>query len=103
MPAVISAGIFFVRPSMARHGGLSAVNLGPLVFLASRGRQGSWFDWLWPTALAVYVAEAALEPARRNGRAGGMNEFDDPPIRVAAGPMSGAPPSGFPSGSLGRR
>jgi len=85
MPAVISGGIFFFEPAMTRYGGLSAVNLGLLVFLACKGWQKNWFDWFWPAVLAIYVAEVVFESVRSNGRGGGMIEFDDPSVRVATG------------------
>ena len=68
---------------MIRYGGLSAVNLGFLVFLACQGWQKNWFDWFWPAVLAIYVGEVVLEATVGHGHGGGMIQFDDPSIHVA--------------------
>jgi rhomboid family GlyGly-CTERM serine protease len=83
MPAVISAAVYWFDPAMNRYGGLSAVNIGLLLFLACKGWQKSWVDWFWPAVLAIYIAEIVLEATRGRGHGGGMIQFDDPSIRVA--------------------
>jgi len=82
MPAFISAVLWWFDPEMARYGGLSAVNLGLLLFLALQGWQRNWADWFWPAVLLIYVGEVILEIAQ-GGRGGGLIRFDDPGIRVA--------------------
>jgi hypothetical protein len=82
MPAFISAVIYWFDPEMARYGGLSAVNLGLLLFLALQGWQRNWADWFWPAVLVIYVGEVIFEIVQ-GGRGGGMIRFDDPAIRVA--------------------
>ncbi len=83
MPAVISLSLFFFDPGMAHYGGLSAVDMGLLVFLACDGWQKNWFDWFWPTVLAIYVGEIIIEQVQRNGHGGGMIGFDDRTVHVA--------------------
>lgn len=83
MPPVICGSLFVFDPALDRYGGLSAVNLGLLVFLACRGWQRNWFDWFWPAVLAIYVGEVLLEALWRGGKGGGMIPFDDASIRVA--------------------
>ncbi|HVW20485.1 MAG TPA: rhombosortase [Opitutaceae bacterium] len=83
MPAVISLSLYWFDPGMTRYGGLSAVNLGLLVFLACLGWQRNWVDWFWPAVLLIYVGEIVLESHYRGGRGGGMIAFDDPTVRVA--------------------
>jgi len=83
MPVVITATIYWCDRSMIRYGGLSAVNLGFLVFLACRGWQKNWFDWFWPSVLLIYVGEVVLEATIGHGHGGGMIQFDDPSIHVA--------------------
>lgn len=83
MPAVISLSLYWFDPGMPRYGGLSAVNLGLLVFLACLGWQKNWVDWFWPAVLAIYVGEIVLESLYRGGRGGGMIAFDDPTVQVA--------------------
>jgi len=82
MPAFISAVIWWGEPTMLRYGGLSAVNLGLLLYLALQGWQRNWTDWFWPAVLAIYVGEVIFEIVQ-GGRGGGMIRFDDPGIRVA--------------------
>jgi len=82
LPAFISAVIFRLDPTMARYGGLSAVNLGLLLFLAAQGWQRNWTDWFWPAVLAIYVGEVIFEIIQ-GGRGGGMIRFDDASIHVA--------------------
>jgi len=84
MPAAIVAGLYWCEPAMQQYGGLSAVNLGLLVFAACRGWQRDWVDWFWPAVLAIYIGEVVLE-ARGGGRGGGLIAFDDPSVRVATG------------------
>lgn len=83
MTAFISAVVFVFDPTMVRYGGLSALNLGLLVFLAGKGWQRNWSDWFWPAVLAIYIGEIVLETMAREGRGGGMIPFDDPTIHVA--------------------
>jgi len=83
MPLVITATIFWCDRSMTRYGGLSAVNLGLLVFLACQGWQKNWFDWFWPSVLAIYIGEVVLEETVGHGHGGGMIQFDDPSVHVA--------------------
>ncbi len=82
MPLFISLCLYVFEPGMARYAGLSALDLGMLLYLAGRGWQRNWRDWFWPAILAVYVAELGLEIAR-GGEGGGMIRFDDPSVRVA--------------------
>jgi rhomboid family GlyGly-CTERM serine protease len=82
MPAFISAVIYWCDPAMIRYGGLSALNLGLLLFLALQGWRRDWADWFWPAVLAIYVGEVIFEIIQ-GGRGGGMIRFDDPGIRVA--------------------
>ncbi len=83
MPVVISASIYWFDPGMTRYGGLSAVNIGLLLFLACQGWQRSWVDWFWPAVLVIYVGELVLEATKGHGHGGGMIQFDDPSIHVA--------------------
>lgn len=83
MPAFISWAIYTFDPTMLQFGGLSAVNLGLLVFLAGKGWQKNWTDWFWPAVLAIYIGEIVLESTQRGGHGGGMIKFDDPTIQVA--------------------
>ena len=83
MPAVISAAGYWFDPAMTRYGGLSAVNVGLLLFLACNGWQKSWVDWFWPAVLVIYVGEIILEATKGHGHGGGMIQFDDPSVRVA--------------------
>lgn len=82
MPPFISAVLFWLDPTMTRYGGLSAVNLGMLLYLAGQGWQRNWTDWFWPAVLAIYVGEVIFESIQ-GGRGGGMIRFDDPAVRVA--------------------
>ena len=82
MPVFISAVLWWFDPEMARYGGLSAVNLGLLLFLALRGWQRNWADWFWPAVLVIYTGEVIFEIVQ-GGRGGGLIRFDDPAIRVA--------------------
>ncbi|HZP59688.1 MAG TPA: rhombosortase [Opitutaceae bacterium] len=83
LPLVISGSLFLFDPAMARYGGLSAVDLGLLVFLACAGWQRNWVDWFWPAVLAIYVGEIIFEATYGRGHGGGMIRFDDPAVRVA--------------------
>jgi rhomboid family GlyGly-CTERM serine protease len=83
LPAAISAAVYFFSPGMVRYGGLSAVDLALLLFVAGQGWQHNWKDWFWPAVLAVYVGEIVLEATVGHGRGGGMIRFDDPDIHVA--------------------
>ncbi|HYC71144.1 MAG TPA: rhombosortase [Opitutaceae bacterium] len=82
MPPFVSAAIHFFDPTMLRYGGLSALNLGLLVYLALQGWRRDWTDWFWPAVLLIYVAEVVFEIVQ-GGRGGGMIRFDDPGVRVA--------------------
>jgi rhomboid family GlyGly-CTERM serine protease len=84
MPAVISAAIYWFDPGMLRYGGLSAVDLGLLLYLAAQGWQRKWSDWFWPAVLVIYLVEIVLE-ARHGGQGGGTIPFDEPGIRIATG------------------
>jgi hypothetical protein len=83
MPAIISGCLFFFDRGMTHYGGLSAVDMGLLVFLACDGWQKNWFDWFWPAVLAIYVGEIILEQVQRHGHGGGMIAFDDNSVHVA--------------------
>jgi len=83
MPVVIAGTLYWLDPAMIRYGGLSALNLGLLIFLACQGWQKNWIDWFWPSVLAIYVAEIVLESTVGGGHGGGMIRFDDPSIHVA--------------------
>ncbi len=95
MPVVISATLYWLQPSMVRYGGLSAVNLGLLVFMACRGWQKNWIDWFWPSVLVIYVGEIVLESTIGHGHGGGMIQFDDRSVRVATVAHIGAAVFGF--------
>ncbi|MEO6875789.1 MAG: rhombosortase [Opitutaceae bacterium] len=83
LPAVISGSLYFGDRGMTHYGGLSAVDMGLLVFLACSGWQKNWFDWFCPAVLAVYVAEIIIENVRGHGHGGGMIAFDDNSVHVA--------------------
>ena len=82
MPPFISGVLLWLDPGLARYAGLSAVDLGLLLFFAAKGWQRDWTDWFWPAVLVIYVAEVVLESAH-DGRGGGMIAFDDPTVKVA--------------------
>ncbi|MCF7687340.1 MAG: rhombosortase [Cephaloticoccus sp.] len=82
MPPFIVAAIYLFDPTMHRYAGLSALNLGLLLFLALRGWQRDWRDWFWPAVLVIYVGEVVFE-IMAGGTGGGMIKFDDPAVRVA--------------------
>lgn len=84
MPAVISASIYLFEPAMQRYGGLSALDLGILLYLAGQGWQKRWTDWFWPAVIAIYVGEVIFEMSS-GGQGGGMIKFDDPHVSVATG------------------
>jgi rhomboid family GlyGly-CTERM serine protease len=84
MPVFISAALYLGEPDLARYGGLSAVNLGLLLYAAVQGWRRDWTDWFWPAVLAAYVGELLFEYFR-GGHGGGAIRFDDPSIRVATG------------------
>ena len=83
LPAVISAAVYFFSPGMSRYGGLSAVDLTLLLFVAGQGWQRNWKDWFWPAVLLIYLGEIVLEAVVGHGQGGGMIRFDDPQIHVA--------------------
>jgi rhomboid family GlyGly-CTERM serine protease len=82
MPPFISVAIYWFDPTMSRYAGLSALNLGLLLYLAGQGWQRKWTDWFWPAILAIYGGEVIFEMIR-GGRGGGMIPFDDPTVKVA--------------------
>lgn len=84
MPAFISAVIFWAEPDMLRYGGLSAINLGLLLYLAFQGWRRQWTDWFWPAVLVIYVGEIIFE-LLQDGSGGGLIRFDEPGIRIATG------------------
>ncbi len=84
MPAFISASLYWLEPTMIRYAGLSAFNLGLLVYVAAQGWRRDWTDWFWPAVLLIYVAELLFEHYR-GGTGGGAIRFDDPDVRVATG------------------
>ncbi|HEY8995742.1 MAG TPA: rhombosortase [Lacunisphaera sp.] len=84
MPAFISASMFWLEPGMARYGGLSAFNLGVLLYVAAQGWRRDWTDWFWPAVIAIYIAELIYE-YYRGGQGGGAIRFDDPHVSVATG------------------
>ena len=83
LPVVISASVYFFDPQMLRYGGLSAVDLALLLFIAGQGWQHDWKDWFWPAVLTIYAGEIVLESTLGRGRGGGLIRFDDPEIHVA--------------------
>jgi len=82
MPPFISAAIWSFDPAMQRYGGLSAVNLGLLLYVAAQGWRRDWTDWFWPAVIAIYIGELIFEHYR-GGQGGGAIRFDDASIRVA--------------------
>lgn len=82
MPAFIAASLYWLDPNMERYGGLSALNLGLLVYVALQGWRRDWTDWFWPAVLLIYVGEVVFEIVQ-GGRGGGLIRFDDPAIHVA--------------------
>ncbi len=84
LPLFISSSIYLFEPSIIRYGGLSAVNLGLLLYMAVQGWRKDWTDWFWPAVLAAYLGELIFE-YYRGGQGGGAIRFDDPTIRVATG------------------
>ena len=82
MPPFIAAALWWLDPTMLRYGGLSAVNLGLLLYLAAQGWRRDWTDWFWPAVIAAYVGELVFE-YYRGGHGGGAIRFDDASIRVA--------------------
>ena len=84
MPPFVSAAIFWFEPAMQRYAGLSAVNLGLLMYVAGQGWRRDWTDWFWPAVIAIYIGELLFEHYR-GGQGGGAIRFDDATIRVATG------------------
>lgn len=84
MPAFISGCLFWIEPDLVRYGGLSAVNLGLLLYVAAAGWLRDRREWFWPAVIAAYAAELLFEHLR-GGRGGGTIRFDEPGIRVATG------------------
>ncbi|MBI3885016.1 MAG: rhombosortase [Opitutae bacterium] len=83
MTAGISLALFFFDPGLERYGGLSAYNLGLLLFYAGQGWRKNWTDWFWPAVLVIYAGELILEAVVGHGQGGGMIQFDDPGVHVA--------------------
>lgn len=83
IPAGISLAIFLFDPGMERYGGLSAFNLGLLLFYAGQGWRKNWTDWFWPAVLVIYAGELVFEMTIGQGQGGGMIKFDDPEVHVA--------------------
>ena len=83
MPLTISAALYGFDPELNRYAGLSAINLGLLLFYAACGWQKNRIDWFWSGVLAIYVGEVILEIFQGHGHGGGMIRFDDPTIHVA--------------------
>jgi hypothetical protein len=83
LPVAISCAIYVFSPTMLRYGGLSAVDLCLLLFVAGRGWQHDWRDWFWPAVLIIYVGEIVFEATLGQGHGGGMIRFDDPGVQVA--------------------
>ena len=83
LPVAISGAIYVFSPTMLRYGGLSAVDLCLLLFVAGRGWQHDWRDWFWPAVLIIYVGEIVFEATLGQGHGGGMIRFDDPGVQVA--------------------
>lgn len=82
MPPAICAVIYWFDPSMIRYGGLSALNLGLLLYVAIQGWRRDWSDWFWPAIVVAYIGELLWEHFR-GGQGGGAIRFDDESIRVA--------------------
>lgn len=82
MPPFISAWIYWLDPEMIRYGGLSALNLGLLLYVAAQGWKRDWTDWFWPAVIAIYLGELVFEHYR-GGQGGGAIRFDDASVRVA--------------------
>ncbi|MSU45858.1 MAG: rhombosortase [Lacunisphaera sp.] len=82
LPPFICGVLLWFDPTLTRYAGLSAVNLGMLLYLAAQGWQKNWTDWFWPAVLVIYVAEVVFEIVR-GGQGGGMIQFDDPTVKVA--------------------
>lgn len=84
MPAFISGCLYWLEPDLVRYGGLSAVNLGLLLYVALTGWARDRREWFWPAVIAAYAAELLFEHLH-GGQGGGTIRFDDPGIRVATG------------------
>jgi rhomboid family GlyGly-CTERM serine protease len=84
LPAFISGSMYWFEPGLIRYGGLSAFNLGVLLYIAAQGWRRDWTDWFWPAVIAIYVGEIIFE-YYRGGQGGGAIRFDDPDVRVATG------------------
>ncbi len=84
MPVFISAALYWCVPHMERYGGLSAFNLGLLLYIAAQGWRKDWTDWFWPAVIAIYLGELIYEYFR-GGHGGGAIRFDDASVQVATG------------------
>lgn len=103
MPLVISGALYWCEPAMNRYAGLSAVNLGLLLFYAFQGWQRNRWDWFWPAILAIYIGEVVLEATHGHGHGGGFIQFDDPTIRVATAAHIAGGLYGFALWLIGRK
>lgn len=83
MPLFISGAMYWFDPGLSRYAGLSALNLGLLLFYALHRWQQNRLDWFWPAVLAIYIGEVVLEASEGHGHGGGMIRFDDPTVHVA--------------------
>lgn len=84
MPLFISFSVYHFEPDIQIYGGLSAVNLGILLYAAFSGWRKNWTDWFWPAVVLAYVGELTFEHFS-GGHGGGTIKFDDPTVRVATG------------------
>jgi rhomboid family GlyGly-CTERM serine protease len=82
MPPFIALALYWFDPGMERYAGLSALNLGLLLFQALQGWRRDWRDWFWPAVLVIYAGEVIFE-IMSGGTGGGMIKFDDPGVHVA--------------------
>lgn len=83
MPLVIIGAMTLLEPSMHTYGGLSAVNVGLLIFITLRNWSIDKFDWFWPAILGIHIVELVLE-VKMGGQGGGMIPFDDSTVTVAS-------------------
>lgn len=83
-PVLISVLLYWTDAQLVRYAGLSAVNLGLILYFVLCGWQRGQRDWFWPGVVALYVAELGLEAAQ-GGHGGGLIAFNDPSVRVATG------------------
>jgi rhomboid family GlyGly-CTERM serine protease len=84
LPVLISLVLFWADPQLDRYAGLSALNLGLLLYFALHGWDRGQRDWFWPGIIGLYAVELGFE-AVRGGHGGGFIAFSDPSVRVATG------------------